>query len=112
MASGRTLGPDAAPRRPRFAASAILTYTTSVSVAFISLLNVLITARYLGPSGRGQIALVMSIAGATSIVALLGVDQANVTSPGPIRRRVALWRRTRCCWRACSERGQRSSSAC
>src|ERR671936_1076554 len=89
MASGRTLGPDAAPRRPRFAASAILTYTTSVSVAFISLLNVLITARYLGPSGRGQIALVMSIAGATSIVALLGLDQANVNLAGtdPAARR-------------------------
>jgi O-antigen/teichoic acid export membrane protein len=50
----------------------------SVGVALASMLNVLITARYLGPAGRGQLALVMSIATVTSTLAGLSLDQATV----------------------------------
>lgn len=64
--------------RPRFAVSASLTYAASVTAAVVSLVNVLITARYLGPAGRGNVALVTSIAGVTSTLATMGVEQANV----------------------------------
>jgi O-antigen/teichoic acid export membrane protein len=47
-------------------------------VALALMVNVLITARSLGPSGRGQLALVMSIATVTSTLAGLSLDQANV----------------------------------
>jgi O-antigen/teichoic acid export membrane protein len=50
----------------------------SVAVALALMANVLITARYLGPVGRGQLALVMSIATVTSTLAGLSLDQANV----------------------------------
>lgn len=84
--------PQERPVRPRFAVSASTTYATSVAVAIVSLINVLITARYLGPTGRGEVAFVTSIAGVTSTVALIGVEQANVnmagTDPG-VRRALA-----------------------
>jgi O-antigen/teichoic acid export membrane protein len=50
----------------------------SVAVALALMVNVLITARFLGPVGRGQLALVMSIATVTSTLAGLSLDQANV----------------------------------
>jgi len=50
----------------------------SLAVAFTLMVNVLITARFLGPVGRGQLALVMSIAIVTSTLAGLSIDQANV----------------------------------
>jgi O-antigen/teichoic acid export membrane protein len=66
------------PRRPRFAVAALTTYGTSIGVAAISLANVLVTARALGPEGRGEIALLTTIVVLTSNVALLGVEAANV----------------------------------
>jgi O-antigen/teichoic acid export membrane protein len=75
-------GASDATHRPRFATSALVTYATSLTVAFVSLLNVLITARYLGPTGRGQVAFVQAIAGFTSTVGLLGIEQANVNLAG------------------------------
>lgn len=74
--------PTAAPLRPRFAASATTTYAANVGAAVLSLANVLLTARLLGPSGRGQVALVATIATVTSTVALLGVEQATVNIAG------------------------------
>jgi O-antigen/teichoic acid export membrane protein len=65
-------------QRPRLATSAASTYAVSLAVAAGSMVNVLITARYLGPLGRGHVAFVMSIAVVTSTFAGLGVDQANV----------------------------------
>jgi O-antigen/teichoic acid export membrane protein len=70
------------PRRPRFAASAATTYGTSLAVAVVSLVNVLITARYLGAVGRGEIALIITITTLTSTLALLGVEQATVNIAG------------------------------
>jgi O-antigen/teichoic acid export membrane protein len=70
------------PRRPRFAASAATTYGTSLAVAVVSLVNVLITARHLGAVGRGEIALMITITTLTSTLALLGLEQATVNLAG------------------------------
>jgi O-antigen/teichoic acid export membrane protein len=68
--------------RPRFVRSAATTYLTTVGVSVVSLVNVMITARNLGAVGRGQIALLITIATLTSTLALLGVDQATVNFAG------------------------------
>ncbi|MDP9344878.1 MAG: hypothetical protein M3P44_04010, partial [Actinomycetota bacterium] len=69
--------------------SAATTYATSVTVAVVSLVNVLITARFLGPVGRGEVAFVLAFAGVTSTVAQIGVEQANINIVGtdPAARR-------------------------
>ena len=70
------------PRRPSFLAAALSTYATNVLVAVLSLVNVLIVARALGPEGRGDVALLMTIAYLTAQLASLGVQQANVNLAG------------------------------
>jgi O-antigen/teichoic acid export membrane protein len=80
------------PARPRFIVSALTTYATSLAVAVAGLANVLVTARFLGPVGRGEIALLTTIAGLTSTIALLGVEQATVNLAGrepQVRRALA-----------------------
>jgi O-antigen/teichoic acid export membrane protein len=47
---------------PSFVSSALFTFGTQIAVAVLSLVNVLIVARALGPTGRGQIALLTTIA--------------------------------------------------
>jgi O-antigen/teichoic acid export membrane protein len=64
-------------RRPSFATSAFLTYGTNLAVAFLSLLNVLIVSRALGPSGRGAVVFLTAIAWVTSSVSTFGVEEAN-----------------------------------
>jgi O-antigen/teichoic acid export membrane protein len=78
----------AGPRRPRLVASAATTYGATVAAAVLSMVNVLLTARLLGPVGRGQIALVTTIGTVASTVALLGVEQATINLAGrePDRR--------------------------
>jgi O-antigen/teichoic acid export membrane protein len=58
-------------------------------MSVVSLVNVLITARALGATGRGQIALLMTLPTLTATLALLGVDQATVNIAGrePATRR-------------------------
>jgi O-antigen/teichoic acid export membrane protein len=75
--------------RPSFARSSLLTYSTNVLVALLSLVNVLIVARVLGPEGRGGVAFLMAIALLTSTLATLGVEQSmvNVASAQPSARR-------------------------
>jgi len=69
----------AADFRPSsFLASALFTLGTQIAVAGLSLVNVVIVARTLGPAGRGQVALLMTIAYLSSQMALFGVEQANV----------------------------------
>lgn len=65
-------------RPPRFANAAIATFATQFAVAVLSFVSVLVVARALGPAGRGEIALLTTIALLTSGLALLGVDEANV----------------------------------
>jgi O-antigen/teichoic acid export membrane protein len=71
-----------ADERPSFLQSALLTYGTTVSVAGLSLVNVLIVARTLGPAGRGEVAFLTTVAYLTSQLAILGIHQANVNFSG------------------------------
>ena len=66
------------PRRPTLVSSAVATFGTSIGVAALSLLNVLIVARALGPVGRGDIALLTTISYLPAQLFLVGVEQANV----------------------------------
>ena len=64
-------------QRPSFVSSAAVTYGTNIAVAVLSLGNVLIIARALGPTGRGGVAFLTTIAWLSSQLATLGVQQAN-----------------------------------
>jgi O-antigen/teichoic acid export membrane protein len=69
--------PSPARRPPSFASTALLTYGTNLTVAFLSLLNVLIVSRTLGPSGRGAVVFLTAIAWLTSSLSTFGVEEAN-----------------------------------
>jgi O-antigen/teichoic acid export membrane protein len=73
---------DPEPGRPSLAAAAVLTYGTNVLVAVLSLANVFVVARALGPSGRGDVAFLTTIAMLTSNLSTLGVEQANANVAG------------------------------
>jgi O-antigen/teichoic acid export membrane protein len=70
---------DASPAGSRsFARSAAQTYATQLAAAFLSLGNVLIIARSLGPEGRGQVAFLTAIAWLAASMSTLGLQEANV----------------------------------
>lgn len=73
---------DAASKRRSFFSAALLTYSTNILVAFLSLLNVIIVARSLGPTGRGEIAFLTTIAILTANIALFGIQEANANLAG------------------------------
>ena len=79
-------------RRRSFSRNVAITYGTQLGAAVLQFLNILVVARTLGPTGRGEVALLTTIAILTSSIATLGVEQANVNlaSTAPhIRRRLA-----------------------
>ena len=79
-------------RRPSFGISVLFTYSTNMAVAFLSLANVLIVSRSLGPTGRGDVVFLTAIAWLTSSLATLGVEEANANlaaSHPPMRRSLA-----------------------
>jgi O-antigen/teichoic acid export membrane protein len=81
---------DFAPARPRsLGRAAAWTYGANLGVAFFSLVNVLITSRVLGASGRGEFVFLTTIAMLTSTLASLGVEEAtaNIAGTEPRRRR-------------------------
>jgi O-antigen/teichoic acid export membrane protein len=63
--------------RPPPLRSAAQTYAANLAGAFLSLANVLIVARVLGPEGRGHVAFLTAIAWFVSNLATLGVQEAN-----------------------------------
>jgi O-antigen/teichoic acid export membrane protein len=63
--------------RPPFLRSVLTTYATTVGVALVSFGNVLITARYLGATGRGAVAFLTTMAFLTSQLATFGIFQAD-----------------------------------
>src|SRR5688500_7422978 len=75
--------------KPRFASAAIQTLGTQFSLALLSFGSVLIVARTLGATGRGEVAFLTTIAVLSSTLGLLGIDDANVNLAGrePARRR-------------------------
>ena len=69
-------------RRPSLAASALLTYGTNVLVAILSLGNVLVVARSLGPHGRGDVAFLTTVSFLVANLAMVGVQEANANLGG------------------------------
>lgn len=65
------------PGRRSAGRSTAFTFATNILVAVISLGNVLIIARSLGPEGRGGVAFLTTMAFLTSQICSLGVHQAN-----------------------------------
>jgi O-antigen/teichoic acid export membrane protein len=59
-----------------------VTYYTNVGSALLSLVSVLITARALGPNGRGSVVFLITIASLTSALATLGVEEAAANLAG------------------------------
>ncbi|HYZ18780.1 MAG TPA: hypothetical protein VE615_04505, partial [Gaiellaceae bacterium] len=68
--------------RPSFVTAALLTYGTNVFVAFLSLINVLIVSRALGPAGRGDVVFLTAIAWLVSHLATCGIQEANANVAG------------------------------
>lgn len=68
------------------------TYGTHVAVSVLSLASVLIVARALGATGRGDIAFLITIATLSAQLALLGIPDANANLAGAhpeLRRKLA-----------------------
>lgn len=75
--------PEGEPTERRsFLSSALTTFGAHLGVGAFSFANVLIISRALGPSGRGQVALLTTIAVTMSFVCTLGVQEANVNFAG------------------------------
>jgi O-antigen/teichoic acid export membrane protein len=66
-----------AGERPTSAGSALLTWSTNIGSAILSLGSILIVARELGPEGRGQVALLTTVALLLGNLATAGVQEAN-----------------------------------
>lgn len=79
MAGRAEGGPE---RRSSFFASAVGTYATNLTVAALSLVNVLIVARALDADGRGEIAFLTTVAALTSQMAAFGIPQASSNFAG------------------------------
>ncbi|TML95506.1 MAG: hypothetical protein E6G10_28240 [Actinobacteria bacterium] len=62
--------------------AAVATYGTTVLVAALSLGNVLVVGRALGPSGRGSVAFLTTVTYLVAQLATLGIAQANVNFAG------------------------------
>ena len=77
-----------APKRS-FPAAVAATYGANVTAAVLSLANVFVTARALGPTGRGELAFLTTIAMLTATLATIGVEEANgnIASTEPSHRR-------------------------
>ena len=73
-------------RRPKtLVRAAAATYATNLSAAGFSLLNVILIARVLGPSGRGQVAFLIAVSTMTALTASLSVEEANANLGGTCR---------------------------
>jgi O-antigen/teichoic acid export membrane protein len=68
--------PDSRGRPPPLR-SAAQTYAANLAGAFLSLANVLVVARVLGPEGRGHVAFLTAIAWFVSNLSTFGVQEAN-----------------------------------
>src|SRR3954451_13768924 len=59
-----------------------MTYGANMGVAFVSLANVLVVARALGPEGRGTVTFLTTIAMMTSQLGSLGIEEASANLAG------------------------------
>jgi O-antigen/teichoic acid export membrane protein len=70
-------------RRPRtLVTAAIATYGTNIAAMVFSLANLVIVARTLGPTGRGQVAFLIAICSVAGMLASLGITDANANLGG------------------------------
>jgi O-antigen/teichoic acid export membrane protein len=67
----------AGERPPALGAAAVLTYAASIAVGVLSLGNVLIMARALGPEGRGEVVLLTTLATLSAFAFALSVQESN-----------------------------------
>jgi O-antigen/teichoic acid export membrane protein len=65
------------PQRRSAASATLITYGTNLAAAVLSLVNVLVVSRALGPAGRGNVAFLTAMAWLTSSLASAGVEEAN-----------------------------------
>ena len=63
-------------------------FAAKASGAFFSLVNVLIVSRALGPSGRGSVVFLMTVAILSSQIGALSISEAvsNIAGRSPVRR--------------------------
>ena len=69
-------------RARSFAHAAAFTYGTNLTAAALSLGNVLIISRALGPSGRGDVAFLITVSLVTASLSSLGIHQASANLAG------------------------------
>jgi len=69
-------------KRRGFLTTSLQTFGSQLGVAILSLGNVLVVARVLGPEGRGQVAFLTAIALFTSNLSTWGIQEANVNLAG------------------------------
>jgi O-antigen/teichoic acid export membrane protein len=65
------------PQRRSAASATLITYGTNLAAAVLSLVNVLVVSRALGPAGRGNVVFLTAMAWLTSSLASAGVEEAN-----------------------------------
>ena len=65
------------PQRTSAASATAITYGTNLAVAFLSLANVLIVSRTLGPAGRGGVVFLSAMAFFASSLASAGIEESN-----------------------------------
>jgi O-antigen/teichoic acid export membrane protein len=59
-----------------------MTYGTNLTVSLLSLTQVLIVARVLGPAGRGKVAFLITVCTFTAQIASMGIQEANANIGG------------------------------
>ncbi len=74
--------------RPTLLSATALQFTTRLSGAVLSLLNVLIVSRALGPSGRGTVAFLLAVAILSSQIASMSISESasNIAGSSPNQR--------------------------
>jgi O-antigen/teichoic acid export membrane protein len=78
--------------QPSAASATVITYGTNLTVAVLSLANVLIVSRALGPEGRGDVVFLAAMAFFTAMLASAGIEESNANfaaSEPPLRRALA-----------------------
>jgi O-antigen/teichoic acid export membrane protein len=79
--TGSTAAPPAT-NRPRLRVSAGTTFGRKLAVAALSLANVLVIARVLGPTGRGDVVFATTLATIAAQFATMSVQEANINFAG------------------------------
>ena len=77
----------------KLSANILMTFSTRLIVAVFALISSIFLARFLGPEGRGLLALVQLLPELAVTFAMLGFDQAYAVYAGlePAKRRSMLW---------------------